>query len=89
MDILVGNRYRAPTSVHGPRDAYGAIGVCVDVAPVCGEETYLGLEFEKDVGGHDASGYGKPGHCWYYPISVLEDMSEWEQVDRVESEVKL
>lgn len=26
----------------------------------------IGVEFNKDIGGHDCDGKGKSGHCWYY-----------------------
>ena len=31
----------------------------------------VGVEFDKNIGGHNSDGLGKQGHCWYMHISGL------------------
>jgi len=49
----------------------GLFGVIVDIR----KDGYVGVEFDKNIGGHDCDGKGKDCHCRYLPafdIGVIE-----------------
>ena len=36
------------------------------IGKVIGFDTYICVEFEKNINGHDCGGKGKYGHCWFF-----------------------
>ena len=71
------------------------VGVMVGMTGTVKElgETYVGVEFDEDIGGHCGDWNGKSGYCWYIIYKHLEkieesevkEMSEFKIGDRVEA----
>lgn len=53
---------------------------------VTGSKLFIGVDFDRDIGGHCCDGRGRPGHCWNIPCEDLEKLEEAEE--EVEEETK-
>ena len=49
-------------------------------------EDIVGVEFDKDIGGHTGSWNGKNGHCWYVAYKRLEKIGDTEEETAVDTE---
>lgn len=47
---------------------------------------FIGVDFDRDTGGHSCDGRGRLGHCWNIPCEDLEKLEEAEE--EVEEETK-
>ena len=47
---------------------------------------FIGVDFDRDIGGHSCNGRGRLGHCWNIPCEDLEKLEEAEE--EVEEETK-
>ena len=54
------------------------VGVMVGMTGTVKElgETYAGVEFDEDIGGHCGDWNGKSGYCWYIVYEHLEKIEE-------------
>lgn len=64
------------------------VGVMVGMTGTVKElgETYAGVEFDEDIGGHCGDWNGKGGYCWYIIYKHLEKIEETKE--EVNEEIK-
>lgn len=58
--IEVGRRVRVKADTSDGKNLKGNTGTVVAVTP-----HLVGVEFDKDIGGHDCNGAGKYPYCWW------------------------
>lgn len=70
VEFKVGDRIRFKTDIkfYAKRNTTGKL---IDIGPAD-----YGIEFDEEMGGHNAGGRGKDGHCWYFNRTEYQ-MSEY------------
>ncbi len=58
--IEVGRRVRVKADTSDGKNLKGDMGMVVTTTP-----SFAGVEFDRDIGGHDCNGMGKDSHCWW------------------------
>lgn len=78
-DLKIGDRVRIisdPKFIEftGDKSIIGMTGTVKELG-----ETYAGVEFDEDIGGHCGDWNGKSGYCWYIIYKHLEKIEETKE----------
>ena len=85
-DLKIGDRVKVvlgnePIETSQGKIINGATGTVKDL-----DETYAGVEFDEDIGGHCGDWNGKGGYCWYIIYERLEKIEETGEETAVDTE---